>query len=141
MRLALFAAACLAGSLAAMPVSAALNLQPGLWEITATGQMADVPMRMPPQTARRCITKADVADPKRAIPADQNCTLEEVKQTGNLVNWRASCRTEMGAMKGVGKMTLSGHRFDGVLDMTTTVEGMAFGMKQTYSGKRLGDCK
>lgn len=119
---------------------AAPAMQPGLWEITTTTEMSNVPMKIPPQTFRHCLKKEDLADSRKAIPADKSCKLEDVKESGNSMSWKARCKMDMGEMKGAGQMTLKDQSYQGSMTMTTTMEGMSFDMKHTYAGKRLGNC-
>ncbi|MEN9796463.1 MAG: hypothetical protein RL653_159 [Pseudomonadota bacterium] len=133
--------ACLVSTpaLAAPPAMSAM--QPGLWEVTRTMEMSNVPMKMPPQVSTQCIKKEDLADARKSLPVDKTCTLDEVKQDGNATTGKATCKMDTGEMKGTGRMTVKPQSYEGSMDLVAKLEEMDFTMKQTFSGKRLGDCK
>ncbi len=136
--------ACLA-LFAPAVVLAAPAMQPGLWEITTSAEMSNMPMKIPPQTMRRCLTAEDMADNRKTIPADKNCKLEDVRQHGDTTTWKASCKMDKGEvkgeMKGGGQMTAKADSFEGSMVMSANIQGMNFDIKNTYTAKRVGDCK
>lgn len=134
---ALIAAALACGSVAAAPP----NMQPGLWEITTKMEMPGMPMQMPPQTVKHCYKAEQLKDSKDALPTDKNCKLDEMKQSGNTVQWKMSCKTENGPMNGAGEITYAGQNYAGTMRMSGNMNGQKIDMKQSYSAKRLGDCK
>lgn len=83
--------ACLASitALAAPPAGPAM--QPGLWEVTRTMDMSNVPMKMPPQVSTQCIKKEDLADARKSLPVDKTCALDEVKSDGATTTWKSTC--------------------------------------------------
>ena len=125
--------------LAAPPAPSAL--QPGLWEVTVTMEMPNVPTPMPPHVTTQCIRKEDLADARKSLPVDKGCKLEDVKQDGNTVTFKSTCKMEMGEMKGSGRMTQKAQSYEGSMELVANMQGMDFSMKQTFAGKRLGDCK
>ena len=44
-------------------------------------------------------------------------------------------------MSGSGSMTYSGNSYSGTTKMSMKQQGRVINMTQSYSGKRLGDCK
>jgi len=48
------------------------NMQDGEWEITTRTLMPGMPMQVPPQTVRICISKQDIADGKKTMPSSMN---------------------------------------------------------------------
>ncbi|GAB6184171.1 DUF3617 domain-containing protein [Thermodesulfovibrio hydrogeniphilus] len=65
------------------------NLKEGLWEITTEMQVAGMPMKMPPQTTKICLTKKDYVPQKPE--KEQNCKILMHEVRGNTVNWIMEC--------------------------------------------------
>lgn len=129
-------------ALCALPVVAAPNMQPGLWEITVKAEVAGMPA-MPAATARQCIRPADIEDGRRTVPQDNKdpkCAMKDYKIQGNTANWRMECRGPE-AMSGSGSITYSGTSYSGATKMTMKQGGQSMDMTQSFSGKRVGDCK
>lgn len=127
-----------AGALAASP-----NMRDGMWEITTkmemTGQKS---IQMPQQTVKHCMTKKDVADPKRTTPSAgdaSRCKMTDYKLQGNSATWKMACEGE-GAMTGTGSVTYSGTSYQGSQTMSIKRGGQVMNMKMDYSGRRIGDC-
>jgi hypothetical protein len=125
----------------------------GNWEITIDMQMPGMPnmpagMTMPPMKTTQCITKADAADPAKAIPArpqrgggpPSDCTVSDYKTEGNKVSWSMVC-TGANPMSGTGEMTYGADSYTGVMNMHGQQAGLPMAVAMKYSGKRLGDCE
>lgn len=110
----------------------------GDWEIKVEMQMPGMPMALPAQTVRQCITPEDAADPQRSVPPSgrgQNaCKVSDHKVDGNKVTWSVSCPNE--GMNGTGEFVYAENSFAGTMKMNA--RGQEMSMK--YTGKRLGDC-
>lgn len=135
MKRALVAAFCI---LAVPAVSlAADGMRDGLWEITSKMEMPGMPMKMKPTVMKHCYSKADVADRKKVIASrDKNCTVTEMKNTGNKVTWAMKCTGQnAGTMN--GETVFSGDTYTSVMHMNSQGHKMTMNVK----GKRLGDCK
>ena len=131
------------GLLVSGPAIAGSNpMQPGLWEFTVASEMSNLPVKIPPRTLRHCITQDDLADPKKTIPANKVCSIEDVQHSGDITTWKAICKTELGELRGAGQMRATAQSYEGAMAISTEKEGMRFDLKQTYAGKRVGaDCK
>lgn len=130
-------------ALSPAPVSAApAAMQPGLWEITMKMEMPGMPMAMPPQTVRHCYAKKDLEDNKKAIPQgeDKNCQIKDMKINGTTTTWSMVCTGE-NAMTGSGTMTMSATSYSGSVKAKMKQEGQTMEMNQSWTGKRVGDCK
>ena len=125
-KITLFAAALvLAGSAS---VNAATTDE--LWEITSSMEVEG--MSMPASTQRSCIAKND---PYKPEPEDKNCTVRDVRVSGNRTTWKMKC-TGKDAMEGTGDMTKTASTLKGVMTMKTQGEQMAMRM----SGRIVGKC-
>lgn len=131
----------LAALLIACPAYAATNMRDGMWEITTKMEMtgrSDV--AMPQQTARHCLTKKDVEDPRRTTPsADSRCKMTDYKLQGNTATWKMACQGK-GAMTGSGTVTYNGDSYSGNQTMAMKQGSEVMNMKMSYSGRRVGDC-
>ena len=124
-------------------VQASPNMTPGLWEINMKSEIQGMPggMGMPATTMRQCVRPADVQDSKRTVPQqDPKCEMKDYKLEGNTASWRFECKGPE-TMSGSGNMTYSGNSYSGTTKMSMKQQGRVINMNQSYSGKRLGDCK
>jgi len=120
-----------------LPVSsfATETMRAGYWEMTTTMEMPGMPMQMPPTKTKQCYSKEDVKDQKKVITTDENCTVTELKQSGNKVTWKMKCTGEnAGIFSGVTVYT--GDSYDSTMKMQT--QGQTMNMK--VKAKRLGNC-
>ena len=127
----------------ATTTQASPNMTPGLWEITVKSEIQGMPggMGMPATTMTQCVKPADVQDGKRTVPQqDPKCEMKDYKLQGNTASWRFECKGPE-AMSGSGSMTYSGNSYSGSTKMSMKQQGRVINMTQSYSGKRLGDCK
>lgn len=128
--------------LAAVPALAApTEMQPGLWEISSKLETPGMP-KMPPQVMRHCYTKKDLEDTQRTVPqgADKNCQVKDYRLEGNAATWNIECKGEA-AMTGSGTMTFGAQSYSGSMKSRTRYDGRTVEMNQSWSGKRIGDCK
>ena len=120
------------------------NMKEGLWEITTKTEMAGMPGGMKPMVVKQCMTKKDLADPRRTAPGadqkDQRCQVTDYKTQGNTATWNIACKGE-GAMTGSGSVTHSGTSYTGVSKMKMKHGGQEQTMTMHYSGKHIGECK
>ncbi|MBC2712483.1 MAG: DUF3617 family protein [Desulfosarcina sp.] len=118
----------------AVYAGSALNIKEGMWEITSQVKMQG--MTIPPMTFSQCITKDDLV-PQNNSPGQDGCKVSEMKTVGNTVSWTVTCSGQDGDMKGKGKITYHGDRFEG--EVTAELSGMV--MVTEMSGKRTGPCQ
>lgn len=116
---------------------AADGIRDGLWEITSSMEMPGMPMKMKPTVMKHCYSKADVADRKKVIASrDKNCTVTDMKNSGNKVTWTMKC-TGQNAGTMTGETIFSGDSYASVMKMNAQGHKMTMKVK----GKRLGNCK
>ena len=115
--------------------SAADAMRDGYWELVTTMEMPGMPMKMAPTKVKHCYSKEDVKDQKKTITTDKNCTVTDLKQSGNKVSWKMKCT---GKNAGVfsGETVYKADAYDSTMKMQT--QGQTMNMK--IKAKRLGDC-
>lgn len=114
---------------------AADTMREGYWELITTMEMPGMPMKMAPTKLKYCYTKEDVKDQKKSISTDKNCTVTDLKQSGNKVTWKMKCT---GKNAGVfnGETVYKKDGYDSTMKMQTQGQTMNIKVK----AKRLGDC-
>ena len=132
------AAALLAAGATAAQAAPVIN--PGLWEITTRMDMPGMPASMGQHASQICYRPSDVQDAARTVPKDRNCDIKDYKLSGNTASWRMECRGET-QMSGSGTFTYSGNSYSGSTELSMKQGGRTMNMKQTYSARRIGDCK
>ena len=111
------------------------TMRDGYWELISTMDMPGMPMQMPPTTIKHCYTKEDVKDPKKTVTTDKNCTVTDLKQSGNKVTWKMKC-TGKNAGDFSGETIYKGDAYDSTMKMES--QGRTMNMK--VKAKRLGNC-
>ncbi len=121
-----------------LPVAsfAADTMRDGYWELISTMEMPGMPVKMPPTTTKHCYTREDVKDQKKTITTDKNCTVTDIKQSGNKVTWKMKC-TGKNAGDFSGETVYKG----GIAyDSTMTMQTQGRTMNMQVKAKRLGNC-
>lgn len=108
-----------------------------LWEVTMKMEMPGMPMAMPAQVHRVCLSKN--RKDEDLIPRRENCRVLESSRTGNKLTYKMACTGEQ-AMTASGEMTYAGTSYEGRMRMVTQSGGQSMEMGQTFVGKRVGDC-
>jgi hypothetical protein len=110
------------------------QMNPGKWEITTKTEMAG----MPPQsmTHTQCITNNDLVPMSK--DASRECQVTDIQTKGNAVSWKMTCGGQGGSMEGTGQITYHGDSMQGTMQMTIAPYGTQ--VKNTISGRRIGDC-
>lgn len=116
-------------------VFAADGMRDGYWELTSTMEMPGMPMKMAPTKVNHCYSKEDVKDQKKTITTDKNCTVTELKQSGNKVTWKMKC-TGQNAGVFSGETIYRGDAYDSTMKMQS--RGQTMNMK--VKGRRIGNC-
>ncbi|MEI6206955.1 MAG: DUF3617 family protein [Desulfuromonadales bacterium] len=111
------------------------SMREGYWEMITTMEMPGMPVKMEPTRMKHCFSKEDVKDQKRTISTDKNCTVTDLKQSGNKVSWKMKC-TGKSAGEFSGETVYKGDAFDSTMKMQT--QGRTMNMK--VHAQRLGNC-
>jgi hypothetical protein len=114
---------------------AAETMREGYWELTTSMDIPGMPMELPPTKIKHCYTEEDVKDQKKTITTDKNCTVTDLKQSGNKVTWQMKC-TGQNAGVFSGATVYTGDAYDSTMKMQT--QGQTMNMK--VKGKRIGAC-
>jgi hypothetical protein len=108
-----------------------------LWEVTMKMEMPGMPMAMPPQVHRVCVSKN--RKDEDLIPRRDNCRVLESNRSGNKLTYKMEC-TGQDAMVATGEMTYGSTSYEGRMRMTAKSGAETMNMDQTFAGKRVGDC-
>jgi hypothetical protein len=119
-------------------ILAADGIRAGMWEITSKMEMPGMPMAMPPTVIKHCYTKEDVKDKKKMISRDKNCTVIDLKRSGNKVSWKMKC-TGKHAGTFSGETVFSGDSYKSVMHMQSDAR-KGESMTMNVNGKRIGNC-
>ena len=130
-RTTLFATIC---GLSGIVNASDINLNPGLWEWTATMDIPNAPMQIPPTVNRKCLTPDDMVPAARK--PGQECDIKDLNTSSGKVTWAMTCKTPQGPVASTGEMNYQGDTAHGVVKVNT--QGML--MTSKMSGKRLGPC-
>ena len=114
---------------------AASGMRDGLWEISSRVEMPGMPMKIPPTVTKHCYSKEDVKDQKTAISRDKNCSVTDLKTSGNKVTWTMKC-TGPNAATMTGETVFGSDSYASVMHMNSAGHNMTTKVK----GKRLGAC-
>lgn len=116
-------------------IAGGVNMNPGMWEWTATIEMPGMPMQIPPSSYSSCLTTADF------VPKDsklgQTCETIDLQTNGDTVSWNMTCTSSQGSATSQGQITYSGDSAVGEVQVNT--HGMQMLSKMT--GRRLGPCQ
>lgn len=116
-------------------VFAADTMRDGYWELITTMEMPGMPMKMAPTRTKHCYSKEDVKDQKKTITTDKNCTVTDLKQSGNKVTWKMKCSGKNGGDFS-GETVFKTEAYDSTMKMQS--QGMTMNMK--VNARRVGNC-
>jgi hypothetical protein len=146
MRIQLIAIAVISGAwLAAQPARAAIELTPGTWQDTETGEENGKPV--PPQVTTDCMTPEEAKDPVKILTAmkDQagECGKLDIKQSGNVVTFIMQCgEPEQLAMDMQATYTfIDARHYTGVLTSTVILAGKKTTANKYVNSVWVGVCK
>lgn len=118
--------------------AAAVNMTPGLWEITSKMEMKNMPFAIPPTTFTQCLTESDLVPKSDATASD--CRISNLKVQGDTVSYAMECLADGNKTVSNGTLTYRGTTMEGSMQFEVSGEQQAQ-MTTTFSGKRLGPCK
>ncbi|MBL0226614.1 MAG: DUF3617 family protein [Geobacteraceae bacterium] len=124
-------------SVLALPATGftAETMREGYWELISSMDMPGMPMKMAPTKIKHCYSREDVKDQKKTITTDKNCTVTDLKQSGNTVTWKMKC-TGQNAGEFSGETVYAKDAYNSTMKMKT--QGRTVNMK--VKARRLGDC-
>ena len=146
MRIQLIAIAVISGAwLAAQPARAAIELTPGTWQDTETGEENGKPV--PPQVTTDCMTPEEAKDPVKILTATKDqageCGKLDIKQSGNVVTFIMQCgEPEQLAMDMQATYTfIDARHYTGVLTSTVILAGKKTTANKYVNSVWVGVCK
>ena len=146
MNMRLLAIAGFAGALAlAGPARAAIQLEPGNWQDTETGEEDGKPVA--PQVTTDCMTPEEASDPVKVLTAMKDnagqCAKLEIKQTGNIVSFVMQCGDpKQMAMDMQATYTFVGAKhYTGTLKSTVVIAGKTTTANKQVDSVWVGACK
>jgi len=146
MNMCLLAVAGLTGALAfAAPARAAIQLEPGNWQDTETGE--EDGKAVPPQVTTDCMSPEEALDPVKVLTGmkDQagQCAKLEIKQTGNVVTFVMQCGDpKQMAMDMQATYTfVSAKHYTGALKSTVVIAGKTTTANKQVDSVWVGACK
>jgi hypothetical protein len=124
----------------------AIDLQPGLWQDTETGEVNGKPM--PPKVSTDCMTPEEAKDPVKSAQAalkeqQAECSKADVKQNGNLITFEMKCgNPQQGSIDiTVAYTILSPQHTTSVAKSTMNFGGQKMTSNITTDSKWVGACK
>lgn len=124
----------------ALPLAAAAQMKPGMYEYTIKISMPGAPANMSGQTMQRCLAKKDL-EGNKAYQMPQgpgsDCQVKDMVENAGKFSYKMAC-TKPQKMDGTvqGSFTQTGMN----MDMTMAMDGMPGPMTQSITAKRVGDC-
>jgi hypothetical protein len=79
-----------------------LSMKEGFWESSIKMDMPGMPVQMPPQTYRQCLTHKDMVPKTLEQPGQTNCKEVKREVKGDTVSWVIECKAEEGLKQGSG---------------------------------------
>ncbi len=119
---------------------AATGMRPGLWELTITMEIAGQQQSVP--AGRACIAQSDIDDPTRTLPRPEGgCTLSNVQRSPEQATYDLVCTQNAVTTRGKARITFTGDRYDGTVDMMITGKSaMPLSSQMTLAAVRVDDC-
>lgn len=120
-------------------------MSPGLWEVSVDMHIDGMPMSLPAQTIRRCITQVNLAQnqgiPKPRTPGNISCKTTSMDRSGDTINWTMTCQGQ-GEIQMHGTMTFdSPEVYQSTVHMTGSMQGRQIEMTQRMQGQRISACQ
>lgn len=129
----------LAATTAEPAPSAALEVEPGLWEFRST--MND-PFggELDAGSHRACVRDRRIT-PDMVMARMKQCRITNAVVKGTAATWRMSCQTPAGPMTGTGSLRSNGSAVKGSLDMTMAAGSFEVPVSGRFQGRRVGACR
>ncbi len=141
-RLLLIAVSATFLALAGVPAKA-VDLQPGLWEVSSKSERGGVVKARPTKT--RCITPEQAREfvnrtPYEKTGTNESCKSADLKQAGNTMSWRIQCTGKLPMETSASYTFDNPQHYTAVFKTTVTVMGKTTSSTLTVQGRRLGEC-
>jgi hypothetical protein len=134
-------AICAALALCPAAASAALPMQPGMWELRVTTTVAK--QAAPAETSRECLSQQDIDHPTRTLPKPAaDCAISNIETNGNRVSYDLSCKQDQVVNRGRMDLVVGSTNYDGMAEMKLNAPGkVETPMTAMLNARRIGDCQ
>jgi len=122
--------------LAALP-ALGVDIKSGKYEITATVEMPEIPVKMPPQITTQCLNE------QTPVPdaGTQGCKITEMKTIGNTATYTMECNQQGMKIKSTGELTYYEDSFEGITQTSMGPTAGNLTVTTVIKGKRIGKCE
>lgn len=119
--------------------AAAIQIEPGKWELTTT---ATNPMSPQPQTEMlyQCMTDAQMS-PEGFMGDADGCTTSNVVSTDETMKWDMICDMDGAQATGQAEFNSTGTSANGRMQITMEFNGQQMQFQRTWDGQRVGPCE
>ncbi len=131
--------------LAASPALATVELEPGMWQDTETGEEDGKPAK--PEVTSDCMTPEEAKDPVKSLSVMKDtggqCKKLEIKEKGNVVSIEMQCGDpkEMSIEMSGTYTFLDRRHYTGTMKSTVILAGKKTTANKTVDSKWIGACK
>ena len=125
------------------PASVRADVDPGIWEVSATMTVAGMPGALGPFTDTRCLEQKEANDPGQLFgPATgaSSCVFGNRNDTGSAYSLEVTCGGAV-PLRGTGSVRYGSDFMDGTLQLTGTSGGQALSTVTQVKARRLGPCR
>ena len=123
----------------------AVELQPGLWEVSSRSERAGVVQARPAKT--RCLTPEKAREAATQTSMDlskggrgEGCKTVESRKTDNGLTWRMQCVGLIAAEQTGSFAVENPQRYTAVLKTTATIGSRSLTSTLTVEARRIGEC-
>ncbi len=127
------------------PARAAIELEPGMWQDTETGEEDGKPAK--PEVTSDCMTPEEAKDPVKSLSVMKDtggqCKKLEIKEKGNVVSIEMQCGDpkEMSIEMSGTYTFLDRRHYTGTMKSTVILAGKKTTANKTVDSKWIGACK
>ena len=125
---------------------AADEIKAGKWQFTTEMQLPAMPQSaagaQPAPASNQPITRTACIDPNHPIPAEQQCTLDNMERRGGSVSWRMTCSSPQGPVHSAGSAHYAGDTMSAKLTaQIPSPNGTPASAPGRITGRYLGPCE
>ena len=134
----------LAGVMPGMALAAS-DIKAGMWQFTTEMQLPIMSQSAGVQASpgnNQPMTRTACIDPAHPIPAEQQCTLDNVKRSGPNVTWAMTCNSPQGAIQSSGSGRYAGDNMEARLTARIPgPNGIPLDAPGRITGRYIGPCE
>lgn len=126
------------------PEVPAQALHDGLWNLSTVREIPGTPYRRT-VSSQDCRTAATSRVLPAVLPASTEegmaCQYPGAKLEGEVLSWSVQCAGKGGTLSGTASITLAGTSYQGTAQLERKAGGKLTKIKETFEGKRVGECQ